>query len=140
MLQKLPEDHQIVIEHRLIVNDQRGCREYDLNHSTYSIGKAAQADIRLYTQSPLIALHHATLMLFRQDGTSSYQIVAEKLEGVLNQYKILVNGNPLQTHLLQDKDTITFAPDVYATYHYTSRIEPIPEFSGCIFLNPNIIS
>lgn len=140
MLQELPEDHQIIIQHRLIVNDQRGCREYELIDSTYSIGKAPRAAIRLYTKSPLAAPHHATFIRLMQDGTSSYQIVEEKLAGVPHQHGLLVNGNPIQTHLLQDGDTIIFAPDVKANYYYTRRIEKLPDFSGCIFLDPKIIS
>lgn len=140
MLQELPEGHQIVIEHQLIVNDERGCREYILSHSAYSIGKAPRADIRLSTQSPLVAPHHATLMLLIQDGISMYQIVEEELEGTLSQQRLLVNGNRIQTHLLQDGETITFAPGIMATYQYTRRIEPLPDFFGCILFDPKIIS
>ncbi|HEY9599713.1 MAG TPA: FHA domain-containing protein [Cyanophyceae cyanobacterium] len=138
MPQEFPEGHQIIIEHRLIVNDERGCREYILSHSTYSIGKAPRADIRLYTQSPLVAPHHASLMLVIQDGISMYQIVEEELESSLSQHGLLVNGNRIQTHLLQDGETITFAPGIMATYHYTRRIEPLPDFFGCILFDPKL--
>lgn len=140
MPQELPEGHQIIIEHRLIVNDERGCREYIISDSTYSIGKAPRADIRLSTQSPLVAPHHATLILLIQDGISSYQIVKEELEGTLGQHELLVNGNRIQTHLLQDGEIITFALGIMATYHYTRRIEPLPDFSGCILFDPKILS
>lgn len=140
MLQELRENHQIVIEHQLIVNDERGYREYILSHSNYSIGKAPRADIRLYTQSPVVAPHHATLMLLRENGTSSYQLVKEELSGVLHQQGLLVNGNQIQTHLLKDGETITFAPSVIATYHYTRRIELLPDFDGCILFDPKIVS
>ena len=101
MLLQLRENHQIVIEHQLIVNDERGYREYILSHSNYSIGKAPRADIRLSTQSPVVAPHHATLMLLRENGTSSYQLVKEEHEGVLHQQGLLVNGNQIRIYSVQ---------------------------------------
>lgn len=140
MLHELPKNYQTVIQHRLLVKDERGNREYHLTDSTYAIGKASRADIRLYTQSLLVAPRHATLVLLIENGTSSYRLVKEELAGVLDQQKLLVNGNPIQIHRLQEGDTITFASNVIATYHYTCRIELLPAFDGCILFDPKIVS
>jgi hypothetical protein len=56
------ENSQIVMEHQLIIQDEKGCRTCFLEHSTYEIGKSCKLPIRLCTQSRLVAPHHATLL------------------------------------------------------------------------------
>jgi pSer/pThr/pTyr-binding forkhead associated (FHA) protein len=120
------ENSQIVMEHQLIIQDEKGCRTYFLEHSTYEIGKSCKLPIRLCTQSRLVAPHHATLLRVGQQESFHYQLLASFPQDDSGQYQLLVNGNPIQIHDLQDGDAIAFVPGVSATYRYSHRLEPLP--------------
>lgn len=114
------QNPQIIIEHQLTVSDEKGCRDYSyLDWSDYKIGKNCRAEIRLYTRSSSLPPYSATLVQIRQDESFDYQLVAISDSGYP---PLLVNGNPIQTHLLKHGDEITFAPGVSATYYCYPKV------------------
>lgn len=53
--------------HLLIIEDDKGRKEFTLGESTYSIGRDPKSDIRLFSQ--FVSRHHATLVQrHREDG------------------------------------------------------------------------
>jgi pSer/pThr/pTyr-binding forkhead associated (FHA) protein len=121
------ENDSVRMEHQLITQDDKGYHTFPLERSTYEIGKYFKLPIRLKTLSPLVAPHHATLVRIGQGECFHYQLIASYSQEDSHKYKLLVNGNPIQTHDLQDGDTIEFAPGISATYHY-ARVEPLSVF------------
>ncbi len=128
------ENYRILMEHQLIVKDDKGCRTYPLIDSDYEIGKSAKLPICLKTRSPLVAPLHATLVRLEQVQSADYQLIASFSPDDSGEYKLLVNGIPIQTHDLHDGDIIEFAAGVSAIYRYSRLVEPLTtNFSeGCI--------
>ena len=90
--------------HLLIIEDDKGRREYALDSPVYSIGRDPKCDIRLVSQ--FVSRRHATLVqLPNEDGSYYYRIV---------------DGN-LQAHDLRDQDRVIFGPQVQATYYLLRR-------------------
>ncbi|NJP10056.1 MAG: FHA domain-containing protein [Leptolyngbyaceae cyanobacterium RU_5_1] len=99
----------------LIVEDDRGCKEYMLDAPSYSLGRDPKCDIRLVSQ--FVSRRHATLVqLLEEDGTHHYRIVDGIPKGKPSSNGLLVNGRKLQACDLQDKDEIVFGPSVRAIY------------------------
>ncbi len=102
-------------EHVLIVEDDKGRKEYPLEESSYSIGRDKRCDIRLF--SMFVSRHQATLIQqVRADGSYFYQIVDGNANGKPSVSGLLLNGQKCKAHYLQDGDEIIFNPGVTAKY------------------------
>jgi|GEM_PF-211573 len=127
--------------HLLIVEDNKGRREYTLDGSIYSIGRDPKCDIRLVSQ--FVSRRHATLVqLPNDDGSYYYRIVDGNLKGRPSANGLLINGRKLQAHDLEDEDKIIFGPNVYAVYYLLKRdaISTVPpdEFDITL-ISPNMV-
>lgn len=108
------------LNHLLIIEDNKGRREYILDSPVYSIGRDPKCDIRLISQ--FVSRRHATLVqLPNEDGTFYYRIVDGNLKGKPSANGLLINGRKLQAHDLQDADKIVFGPQVHAVYYLLKR-------------------
>ncbi|MBD2462330.1 FHA domain-containing protein [Oscillatoria sp. FACHB-1407] len=111
------ESHQ---NHLLIIEDNKGRREFVLDSPVYSIGRDPKCDIRLISQ--FVSRRHATLVqLPNEDGSYYYRIVDGNLKGKPSANGLLINGRKLQAHDLQDADKIVFGPQVQAVYYLLKR-------------------
>lgn len=103
-------------QHSLIVEDDRGSREFLLENEVYTIGKGAHFDIPIY--SNFVSHTHATLVQkFLEDGRYYYQIIDGDPLGKKSIGGILINGRKLQDYNLQDEDEIVFTSGVKAKYY-----------------------
>jgi pSer/pThr/pTyr-binding forkhead associated (FHA) protein len=108
------------LNHLLIIEDDKGRREYILDRSVYSIGRDPKCDIRLVSQ--FVSRRHATLVqLLNEDGSYYYRIVDGNLKGKPSANGLLINGRKLQAHDLQNEDEIVFGPQVRAIYYLLKR-------------------
>lgn len=106
--------------HLLIIEDEKGRREYTLDSPVYSIGRDPKCDIRLVSQ--FVSRRHATLVqLPNEDGSYYYRIVDGNLKGKPSANGLLINGRKLQAHDLHDQDRIIFGPQVQAVYYLLKR-------------------
>lgn len=106
--------------HWLIVQDDKGRREFPLGGEVYSIGRGTNCDIRLY--SLFVSRRHATLVRRqREDGNYYYRIVDGDLQGNFSSNGILINGRRLPAHDLENEDEVTFDPRVTAKYYRIKR-------------------
>src|SRR4028119_926846 len=122
------QQHQ---NHLLIIEDDRGRKEFPLEEPVYSIGRDPKCDIRLFSQ--FVSRRHATLVRrHREDGTLYYRIVDGNLKGKPSANGLLINGKKLQAHDLQDEDEVVFGPQVSAKYYLLKRepgaTGPLDEF------------
>lgn len=132
------EPHQ---NHLLIIEDNKGRREFTLNSPVYSIGRDPKCDIRLVSQ--FVSRRHATLVqLPNEDGGYYYRIVDGNLKGKPSANGLLINGRKLQAHDLEDEDRIVFGPNVQAVYYMLKRdaISTVPpdEFDITL-ISPNMV-
>jgi len=126
--------------HLLIVEDNKGRREYTLDSPVYSIGRDAKCDIRLVSQ--FVSRRHATLVqLAHEDGSYYYRIVDGNLKGRPSANGLLINGRKLQAHDLIDEDKIVFGPQVYAVYYLLRRdaiLTTPPDEFDITLISPNM--
>lgn len=131
------EPHQ---NHLLIIEDDKGRREFVLEGSVYSVGRDSCCDIRLVSQ--FVSRQHATLVRHTQaDGNYRYQIVDGNLKGKRSANGLLINGRKLQTHDLEDKDAIVFGPKVQAVYYLLEREAVVtvpPDEFDITLISPNM--
>lgn len=132
------EPHQ---NHLLIIEDNKGRREFNLDSPVYSIGRDPKCDIRLVSQ--FVSRRHATLVqLPNEDGSYYYRIVDGNLKGKPSANGLLINGRKVQAHDLQDEDKVVFGPQVYAIYYSLKRdaISTVPpdEFDITL-ISPNMV-
>ncbi len=132
------EPHQ---NHLLIIEDNKGRREFTLNSPVYSIGRDPKCDIRLVSQ--FVSRRHATLVqLPNEEGGYYYRIVDGNLKGKPSANGLLINGRKLQAHDLDDEDKIVFGPNVQAVYYMLKRdaISTVPpdEFDITL-ISPNMV-
>jgi pSer/pThr/pTyr-binding forkhead associated (FHA) protein len=127
--------------HLLIVEDEKGRREFLLDAPTYTIGRDANCDIRLISQ--FVSRRHATLMRFPQtDGTHVYCLVDGNPEGSLSANGLLVNGRKLHRHDLQNEDEVIFGPQVRAIYYLLKRdtfLTVPPDEFDITLISPNMV-
>ncbi len=110
--------------HLLIIEDDQGRKEFNLDSPVYSIGRDARCDIRLFSQ--FASRRHAMLIrLPREDGSSYYRIVDGDSKGILSANGLLINGRKIPAHDLKNEDEIVFGPQVRAIYYFLRR-ETIP--------------
>lgn len=106
--------------HLLIIEDDKGRREYALESQVYSIGRDPKCDIRLVSQ--FVSRRHATLVqLPHEDGSYYYRIVDGNLKGKPSANGLLINGRKVPAHDLRDQDRIIFGPQVQAVYYLLKR-------------------
>jgi pSer/pThr/pTyr-binding forkhead associated (FHA) protein len=113
--------------HMLIIEDDKGRREFNLDGPVYSIGRDPRCDVRLVSQ--FVSRRHATLVKHpKEDGSYYYRIVDGNLRGQGSANGLLVNGRKLQSHDLQNSDEVIFGPDVRAIYYLLKReqIQTVP--------------
>ncbi|TVQ21095.1 MAG: FHA domain-containing protein [Leptolyngbya sp. DLM2.Bin15] len=132
------EPHQ---NHLLIIEDNKGRREFTLDSPVYSIGRDPKCDIRLVSQ--FVSRRHATLVqLPNDDGSFYYRIVDGNLKGKPSANGLLINGRKVQAHDLEDEDKVVFGPQVYAIYYSLKRdaISTVPpdEFDITL-ISPNMV-
>lgn len=107
-------------KHLLIVEDDKGQKEFILEGPAYSLGRDSNCDICI--RSMFVSHRHATLIrLPHEDGTYSYQIVDGDGKGNYSTNGLLINGQRIRSRILQDKDKIIFAAKVQATYLHIQR-------------------
>ncbi|MFB2922092.1 MULTISPECIES: FHA domain-containing protein [Aerosakkonema] len=116
----LPQDQN----HLLIVEDDKGRKEFILTKAVYSIGRDPTCNIRLYSQ--FVSRRHATLLQMpKQDGTYYYRIVDGDGKGRASANGLIVNSRKLPAHDLKNEDEVVFGPQVRAIYYQLKR-ETIP--------------
>ena len=127
--------------HLLIIEDDKGRREFVLNRSMYTIGRDPQCDVRLISQ--FVSRRHATIVqLPNEKGGFYYRIIDGNLKGKPSANGIMVNGDKAQAHNLSNEDEIVFGPQVRAIYYCLQRdaIATIPpdEFDITL-ISPNMV-
>jgi pSer/pThr/pTyr-binding forkhead associated (FHA) protein len=105
------------LKHFLIIEgDRTGLQEHMLEASLHSVGRDPKCDIRLTSQ--FVSRRQATLVkIANEDGSFYYRIVDGIPKGKTSSNGILVNGRKTLACDLQDRDEITFGPQIRATYH-----------------------
>ena len=107
--------------HLLILEDDKGRREFGLDSPVYSIGRERKCDICLISQ--FVSRRHATLVQMADDEGEGYyyRIVDGNLKGKASVNGLIINGRKLPARDLEDGDTIIFGPGVKATYYMLNR-------------------
>jgi pSer/pThr/pTyr-binding forkhead associated (FHA) protein len=127
--------------HLLIIEDEKGRREFVLDAETYSIGRDPQCDLRLISQ--FVSRHHATLVKRVQpDGSFRYEIVDGTLTGRASANGLLINGRKAASHYLQNEDEVVFGPKVRAVYYQLSReaiVTSPPDEFDITLISPNML-
>jgi pSer/pThr/pTyr-binding forkhead associated (FHA) protein len=125
----------------LIIEDDKGRREFVLDRPTYLIGRDPQCDIRLVSQ--FVSRHHATLsQLQNNDGTYRYRIVDGNYRGKPSANGLLINGRKFKAHDLEHDDQIVFGPQVQATYYLLRRdaiLTTPPDEFDITLISPNMV-
>lgn len=127
-------------KHLLIIEDDKGSRQFVLDQPRYSIGRDLDCDIRL--ASLFVSRRHATLIRIpTEDGNYFYRILDGDPDGQRSANGLLINEKRLLSHDLQDKDKVVFGPKVQFTYYYLTR-DPAPTeppdglFEDITLINP----
>ena len=127
--------------HMLIIEDDKGRREFVLDAETYSIGRDSRCDLRLISQ--FVSRHHATLIQkILSDGNFNYEIVDGDLRGKASANGLLINGRKLSSHYLRNEDEIVFGPKVRAVYYQLSReaiLSTPPDEFDITLISPNML-
>lgn len=127
--------------HLLIIEDDKGRREFLLDGPIYSIGRDPKCDIRLISQ--FVSRRHATLVqLTTDDGGFYYRIVDGNAKGRMSANGLLINGRKLQAHDLRNEDEIVFGPQVRAIYYLLRRDAVVtvpPDEFDITLISPNMI-
>ena len=113
------ENHQ---NHLLIIEDDRGRKEFILERPIYSIGRDRDCDIRLASQ--FVSRRHATLVRLPKENNSNAhysRIVDGDAKGKASSNGIVVNGRKTPAHDLRNEDEIVFGPQVRAIYYLLQR-------------------
>lgn len=130
------------LSHLLIIEDDKGRREFVLDAETYSIGRDPRCDLRLISQ--FVSRHHATLVKkIKADGSFTYEIVDGILNGKPSANGLLINGRKATTHDLRNEDEVVFGPKVRAVYYQLSRDEIItnpPDEFDITLISPNMLA
>ncbi len=129
------------LNHLLIIEDDKGRREFLLDAPHYSIGRDPKCDVRLVSQ--FVSRRHATLIqLENDDGSYYYRVVDGNAKGKVSANGLLINGRKLQAHDLQNEDEIVFGPNVRAIYYLLQRDAVLtipPDEFDITLISPNMI-
>ena len=88
--------------HFLIIEDEKGRKEFLLEKPTYSVGREAKCDIRLHSQ--FVSRRHATLLrCLKEDGGVYYRIVDGDSQGKKSANGLLINGRKVASHNLKNQ-------------------------------------
>jgi pSer/pThr/pTyr-binding forkhead associated (FHA) protein len=127
--------------HLLIIEDDKGRREFVLEAPLYSIGRDPKCDIRLVSQ--FVSRRHATLVQLRNDDDSYYyRVVDGNAKGKLSANGLLINGRKLQAHDLVNEDEVVFGPNVKAIYYLLRRDAVVtvpPDEFDITLISPNMV-
>jgi pSer/pThr/pTyr-binding forkhead associated (FHA) protein len=111
----MPAPHQ---EHLLIIRDDKGEHNINLDQDSYSIGRDPACDIRLVSQ--FVSRHHA-LLVRQQEAPFGYRIMDGDRQGRPSANGLLINSRKLQSRVLENDDEIVFGPGVTALYRLLRR-------------------
>lgn len=105
------------IRHLLVIIDQQGKRTYNLQGSTYSIGRDVANSIVL--KSDKISRQHAMLLRTPLPGGKGYRYKLQdgNIDGKKSINGITVNGQTVSVADLNSGDMIVFGGVVQAVYH-----------------------
>ncbi|NEP55168.1 MAG: FHA domain-containing protein [Moorea sp. SIO3C2] len=128
--------------HLLILEDDKGRREFGLDSPVYTIGREPKCDIRLISQ--FVSRRHATLVQIADDEGQGYyyRIVDGNLKGKASVNGLIINGRKLPARDLEDGDTIIFGPGVKATYYMLNRAAistTTPDEFDITLIGPNMM-
>ena len=118
---------EIDYSHVLIVEDDKGRREFTLKAPLYVIGRDPNCDIRLISQ--FVSRRHANLIQVSNDDGSFFYSIVDGAKGKSSANGLLINGRKLQACKLQHEDEIVFGPGISAIYYLFRRDRDRP-FSG----------
>jgi tetratricopeptide (TPR) repeat protein len=105
----------MLLQPRLVVEDDSGQREVRLEQARYTIGRDPKNDICLHSQ--FASRFHAVLIRLNQPhGTYTYQLRDGDATGKSSTNGLLVNGQKQLVWTLSAGDTIIFGPQARATY------------------------
>ena len=85
---------EIDYSHVLIVEDDKGCREFTLKAPLYVIGRDPNCDIRLISQ--FVSRRHANLIQVSNDDGSFFYSIVDGAKGKSSANGLLINGRKLQ--------------------------------------------
>jgi len=112
-------------KHVLMVEDDKGRKEFILTKPLYSIGRDPACNIRLNSQ--FVSRRHATLLqLPKKDGSYCYRIVDGDAKGKTSSNGLIINGKKMPAHELRDKDEVVFGPQVKAVYYQMKPDTTVP--------------
>lgn len=127
--------------HLIIIEDNKGRREYTLEKERYSVGRDPTCDIRL--ASPFVSRHHATLVRMTDDqGGYYYRIVDGNGKSKPSANGLLINGKKLVAHDLENQDNVVFGPQVQAIYYMLKRENVAtvpPDDFDITLISPNMV-
>jgi len=117
--------------HLLIIEDEKGRRDFSLEKAFYSIGRDRLCDICLVSQ--FVSRCHARLLHVADErGDCRYRIVDGDLHGNPSANGLLINGRKRLSGDLRDQDVVVFGPGVKVTYlllrREASLTGPLDEF------------
>ncbi|MGA1602511.1 MAG: FHA domain-containing protein [Prochlorothrix sp.] len=111
------ESHQ---SHFLIIEDDKGRREFILEGEVYSVGRDATCTVRLISQ--FVSRHHATIHRRTDDkGEVYYQLVDGDFKGKPSANGLLIDGHKTSYRNLEHRDEVIFGPRVKLTYFRLDR-------------------
>lgn len=97
------------------VQDSEGLRRIVLDKPSYSVGRDASCDIRLY--SKYASRHHAVLVLNTSESQpKGYDIKDGDGKGRQSTNGLIVNGQKCRDRVLENGDTVVFGPKVWLRY------------------------
>ena len=109
-------------EHCLIINDNRGRREFLLTEQKYSLGRSANCDIIIKSQ--FVSRHHATLIRHQtEDHCFYYEIIDGNGADKVSANGLLFNHKKISRYNLRSGDEIIFGPQISIVYQYRQRNE-----------------
>ncbi|KKJ01474.1 FHA domain-containing protein [Prochlorothrix hollandica] len=127
--------------HLLIIEDDKGRREFILDGEAYSVGRDPRCAVRLVSQ--FVSRHHATIVKkTHPSGQTYYHIMDGDDRGKPSANGLLINGRKTSTHDLGHQDEVVLGPGVKVTYFYLDRsmISTVPHDEFDITLiSPNMM-
>ncbi|HEY9618496.1 MAG TPA: FHA domain-containing protein [Microcoleaceae cyanobacterium] len=108
----------------LIISDVEGYRAYRLDRNIYLIGRSQKADIQIF-DSKTSRIHSTLIKVNHSGGDHHYRLVdGDARRGRLSQNGTYLNGQPITSKNLTNKDRITFGGCAQAFFlHLDSQLE-----------------